>query len=189
LYRDALRDAAEASGLPTRIVPPRDLETAAAVAMHVSPTELPALLVEVGRVVGKPWAKTKRLRRSLRDAALPSQFVIRPPTKFTRGKPLPLPSEHAVSSGPDINAREGLMKVALVTGASRGLGAVMAKALAADGWAVAVNYAHDAEGASKIVDEVMASGGKPSVPSSVSSTRARWRLASRRLGGALGPWT
>ena len=39
------------------------------------------------------------------------------------------------------------MAVALVTGASRGLGAASAAALAADGFAVAVNYAHDDAGA------------------------------------------
>lgn len=51
------------------------------------------------------------------------------------------------------------MKVALVTGASRGLGAVMARELASAGWAVAVNYAHDDEGARSVVETIRSSGG------------------------------
>ena len=51
-------------------------------------------------------------------------------------------------------------KVALVTGASKGIGAGIAKELASRGAAVAVNYASDKAGAEKVVAEINASGGK-----------------------------
>ncbi|WP_085581988.1 MULTISPECIES: SDR family oxidoreductase [unclassified Pseudomonas] len=49
-------------------------------------------------------------------------------------------------------------KVALVTGASRGIGAVIAKQLAEDGFAVAVNYANSADEASRLVVELRQAG-------------------------------
>lgn len=51
-------------------------------------------------------------------------------------------------------------KTAVVTGASKGIGAAIAKALAAEGAAVAVNYASSREGADKVVAEIAAAGGK-----------------------------
>jgi 3-oxoacyl-[acyl-carrier protein] reductase len=51
-------------------------------------------------------------------------------------------------------------KVAIVTGASKGIGAGIAKHLAAAGAAVAVNYASSREGADKVVAEITAKGGK-----------------------------
>jgi 3-oxoacyl-[acyl-carrier protein] reductase len=51
-------------------------------------------------------------------------------------------------------------KTALVTGASKGIGAGIAKALAAAGASVIVNYASSKEGAEKIVKEITSKGGK-----------------------------
>lgn len=51
-------------------------------------------------------------------------------------------------------------KVAVVTGASKGIGAGVALGLAEAGAAVVVNYASDAAGASRVVDEIKAKGGR-----------------------------
>jgi 3-oxoacyl-[acyl-carrier protein] reductase len=51
------------------------------------------------------------------------------------------------------------MRVALVTGASRGIGAGIAVRLAKDGAAVVVNYSNDAEGAGRVVQEISEAGG------------------------------
>ena len=51
-------------------------------------------------------------------------------------------------------------KVAIVTGASKGIGASIAKHLADEGAAVAVNYSSSKEGADRVVAEITAKGGK-----------------------------
>ncbi|TCL04260.1 SDR family NAD(P)-dependent oxidoreductase [Sodalis ligni] len=51
-------------------------------------------------------------------------------------------------------------KIAIVTGASKGIGAAIAKSYAAAGASVVVNYASSREGADRVVAEIVANGGK-----------------------------
>jgi 3-oxoacyl-[acyl-carrier protein] reductase len=58
------------------------------------------------------------------------------------------------------NTKKLAGKVAVVTGASKGIGASIAKHLAAEGASVVVNYASSKAGADKVVNEIIAQGGK-----------------------------
>jgi 3-oxoacyl-[acyl-carrier protein] reductase len=68
-------------------------------------------------------------------------------------------------------------KVAVITGASKGIGAGIAKAIATGGAAVAVNYAGNKEAAERVVDDIVANGGRAiAVQGSVSDATDMRRL-------------
>ena len=73
-------------------------------------------------------------------------------------------------------------KVAIVTGASKGIGAAIAKALATAGAAVVINYASDQRGAQTVVAEIVKAGGKAvAVAGSVSDAATGPALADAAI--------
>lgn len=71
-------------------------------------------------------------------------------------------------------------KIAVVTGASKGIGASISKYLAAEGAAVVVNYASSQKGAERVVEEIVSDGGKAiAVQANVSQKAEIQRLFAK----------
>ncbi len=77
-------------------------------------------------------------------------------------------------------------KVAIVTGASRGIGAATAKRLAAHGAVVAVNYMNSRDAAEAVVREIVAGGGKAIAVQADVRDAAQVEAMAATVAGALG---
>ena len=77
-------------------------------------------------------------------------------------------------------------KVALVTGGSRGIGAAIAKRLAADGATVAITYAKGADAAASVVAAIKSSGGKAIAVQADATVADQVKAAIDKTVAALG---
>ncbi len=85
--------------------------------------------------------------------------------------------------------RSGVLKVAVVTGASRGIGRACAEALAAGGWRVAIGYRSSESDAKDALAAIEADGGSGTIVHMDTLDAASVKQAFEEVAGSLGPVT
>jgi len=85
--------------------------------------------------------------------------------------------------------RSGVLKVAVVTGASRGIGRACAEALAAGGWRVAIGYRSSESDAKDALAAIEADGGSGAIVHMDTLDAASVKQAFEEVAGSLGPVT
>ena len=120
----------------------------------------PVLVGETIRVVAKVTGKsdsTRTLVLNTEIRSLDDKVLVMGTAKVKVRDDAPEAGTAVVAASTPL--RDDSRRVAIVTGASRGMGAQIAKALASRGYAVAVNFLRSADRAHAVVREIQQSGG------------------------------
>jgi NAD(P)-dependent dehydrogenase (short-subunit alcohol dehydrogenase family) len=136
-----------------------------------------------------PYArKTPASQGRVYDSRAPveSDFRAASPVKSNAGLPARLRGPYL---GDLMKPAANQHRIALVTGAANRLGAAMARALAADGWAVVVHHRGGREAANALVEELSAAGGRAAALKADLAVRRQRAALIGRASALFGPLT